>query len=181
VPDAWWTLVTGLKSRATAPRHVARRFLELCVVSVVADELQASDLCIAAGNKFRDYGQRLISWPDYRREIGNYGEQTGIPIDGKEFVKHLRSELEKVARATNDGFPENRHVRIEHGEPVVTPVRAKPTPDDFPRFDRLLRARLVPVEILDALADTAGTVSAHCVLLRMQSGAGADRAVSSRH
>ncbi len=108
VPDAWWTLVTGLKSRATAPNHVDRRFLELCVVSVVADELQASDLCIAAGNKFRDYGQRLISWPDYHREVGSYAEQTGIPIDGKEFVKHLRSELKKVARATDDGFPENR-------------------------------------------------------------------------
>ena len=62
VPDAWWTLVTGFKSRATAPRNnvVDRRFLEVCVLSVVADELQASDLCIAAGNKFRDYGQRLI-------------------------------------------------------------------------------------------------------------------------
>jgi TnpA family transposase len=154
VPDAWWTLVTSLKSRATAPNHVDRRFHELCVVSVVADELQASDLCIAAGSKFRDYGQRLISWPDYQREVGSYAEQTGIPIDGKEFVKHLRSELEKVARATDDGFPENRHVRIEHGEPVVTPVRAKPAPDDFPRFDQLLRERLLPVEILDALADT---------------------------
>jgi hypothetical protein len=91
VPDAWWTLVTGLKSRATAPNCVDRRFLELCVVFVVADELQASDLCIAAGNKFRDYGQRLIAWPDYHREVGSYAEQTGIPIDGKELVKHLRS------------------------------------------------------------------------------------------
>jgi hypothetical protein len=154
VPDGWWTLVTGLKNRATLPVYVNRRFLELCVLSVVADELQASDLCIPAANKFRDYGEQLVSWPDYHRQVGSYGEQTGIAVEAKEFVKQLRSELEKVARATDEAFPHNRHVRIENGEPIVAPVSAKPAPEGISHFEQLLKERLPPVEILDALADT---------------------------
>jgi TnpA family transposase len=154
IPDAWWMLVTGLKSRTIVPLRVDRRWLELCVLSVVADELQASDLCIPAANKFRDYGQQLVSWPEYHRQVGTYGNQTGIAVEPKAFVKQLRSELEKVARATDDAFPQNRHVRIENGEPIVTPVSAKPVPEGFSRFEQLLKERLAHVEILDALADT---------------------------
>ena len=51
----------------------------------------------------------------------------------------INPEFEKVARATDQGFPQNRHVRVENGEPVVTPVRAKPAPEGFARFDQLLK------------------------------------------
>lgn len=154
IPEGWWTLVTGLKSRAAVPAQVNRHWLELCVVFQAADQLKAGDLCIPAGDKFRDYGQQLIPWPDYHREIIRYGEQTGLPIEGEAFVKHLRAALQKVALASDQGFPQNRHVRIENGEPVVTPVRAKPAPDGFAHFEQLLKERMLPVEILDALTDS---------------------------
>ena len=41
-------------------------------------------------------------------------------------MKHLRSELDKVAHATDDGFPENRNIHIEHGEPVALPSAQNP-------------------------------------------------------
>ena len=154
ISDAWWPLVTGRKSRMAPPTQVSRRFLELCVIVQVASDLKATDLCIPAGEKFRDYRQQLVSWEEYQREVVTDGEQTGLAITGPLFVAQLRSDLEKQARSTDEGLPQNKHVRIEKGEPIVSPVRAHPEPEGLARFEELLKERLSPVEILDALADT---------------------------
>lgn len=154
VSDAWWPLVVGRKSRAPLPERVHRRFLELCVIVQVASDLKATDLCIPAGDKFRDYRQQLISWEEYEREVGAYGEQTGLATTGPLFVAQLRSDLEKTARDTDEGLPQNKHVRIENGAPILSPVRAHPEPEGFARFEELIKDRLPPVEILDALVET---------------------------
>jgi len=72
VPDPWWPLVTGLKSRSKRPARVTRRFLELCLVSQVANELKSCDLCLPSGDKFRDHRLQLVPWEEYEREVVNY-------------------------------------------------------------------------------------------------------------
>jgi hypothetical protein len=53
VSDAWWPLVTGVKTR-TAVSQIDRRLLELCVVIQVANDLKSGDSCIPESDKFRD-------------------------------------------------------------------------------------------------------------------------------
>jgi Domain of unknown function (DUF4158) len=139
VPDAFWPLVTGQKSRATTPARVNRRFLELCVMVQVANELKSGDLCLPASKKFRDYREQLLPWDAYQREVVTYGEQAGIAIDPKVFVAELRRQLEDRARATDQGFPANQHLRIEEGEPVLTPADAEPDPAGLDRALALLK------------------------------------------
>jgi len=74
VPDPWWTLVTRTKNRSVVPTHVDRQFFELCVLSQVATDLKANDLCIPLGTKLGDYRERLVSWDTYHREVITYGE-----------------------------------------------------------------------------------------------------------
>ena len=83
-----------------------------------------------------------------------YSERMNIPIEPKQFIARLRAELEKAAQETDAGFPENRHLRIENGEPVLSPVRADPDPVGLAHMEQLLRERMDSVEILDALVDT---------------------------
>ena len=52
VSDAWWPLVTGLKTR-TAVLQVDRRMFELCVLFQVANDLKSGDLCIVHSDRFR--------------------------------------------------------------------------------------------------------------------------------
>jgi TnpA family transposase len=154
VPNDWWQLVTGHKKRSAAVTHVDRHYFEMCVLHQVSEELQSCDLCVPLGEKFRDYRRQLIPLEDYQQEVVTYSEQMNIPIDGKALVARLQSELRETARATDKGIPTNRHIRIEKGEPILSPVRAHPTPDGFARFEELLKERLQKVEIVDALIDT---------------------------
>ena len=67
VSEEWWELVTGQKNRSAVVRQIDRRYLEMCVLHQVSEELQAGDLCVPLGQKFRDYRRQLIAWEDYQR------------------------------------------------------------------------------------------------------------------
>ena len=154
VLDQWWPLVTGLKNRNATPLQVNRRFLELCVINQVANELKSRDLCLPLGEKFRDYRQHLVSWERYEQEVGSYSEQIGIPRVGTQFVEGMRQQLDAAARETDRKFPDNKYLRIENGEPVLSPIQAKADPEGLKEFEMLLKEYLEPVEILDTLVDT---------------------------
>jgi len=154
VPDRWWRLVTGLKNRDVVPTHVDHRLLELCVITEVANELKSCDLCLPRGDKFRDYRNQLVSPEQYEREVPIYSERMGIAVTGPEFVANLQRELEEMAQKADAGFPDNKHLRIENGEPVLTAAGARPDPAGLREFESLLKRHMEPVEILDALVDT---------------------------
>ena len=46
--------MTGTGNRTILPSRVHHRYLELCVISQVANELKSGDLCSPLGDKFRD-------------------------------------------------------------------------------------------------------------------------------
>jgi len=143
VTEAWWPLVTGAKNRAVQPQKVDRQFFELCVLSQVATDLKANDLCLPLGTKLGDYRERLVSWETYRQVVPTYGERMNLPINSSDFVARLRAELHEAARRADEQFPENGHLRIENGEPVLSPVRAHPDPVGLAHAEQLLKDRLV--------------------------------------
>jgi TnpA family transposase len=153
VNDAWWPLVTGLRARTTVSK-IDRRMLELCVLIQVANDLKSGDLCIPESDKFRDYRLQLLSWEEVERELPSYGEQAGIATERKPFIAQLRNQLEERGRAADKGFPDNRYLRFEKGEPILTPVEAVPDPEGLDRSLSLIKERMEPIEILDAFADT---------------------------
>ena len=113
VPDKWWRLVTGTRSREGVPPTVDRRYFELCLFSQIMQELKSGDLCLPGSEAYSDYRSQLVSWEDYYREIGAFGEQAGVPIDGPAFVARLKAELDTAARQADDAFPSNEHLTIE--------------------------------------------------------------------
>ncbi|MFL6415580.1 MAG: Tn3 family transposase [Bryobacteraceae bacterium] len=153
VSDAWWPLLTGLKTRSPVSQ-IDRRLFELCVVTQVANDLKSGDLCIPEGDKFRDYRHQLLPWEKVERELANYGEQAGIATEPKLFVMQLRTQLEERGRASDKGFPDNRYLRFEDGTPILTPLEKTPDPENLDRSLSLIKERLEPIEILDTFADT---------------------------
>jgi hypothetical protein len=128
--------------------------LNLCVVIQVANDLKSGDLCIPESDKFRDYRLQLLSWEEVERELPHYGEQAGIATEPKPFIAQLRDQLEERGRAADKSFPDNRYLRFEKGEPILTPVQAAPDPDGLDQSLELIKGRMEPIEILDAFADT---------------------------
>jgi TnpA family transposase len=154
VSDAWWPLVTGQRTRSPSVSQVDRRLFELCVITQVANDLKSGDLCIPEADKFRDYRLQLLSSEEVERELASYGDQAGIATGPKVFVTELRNQLEERAYATDRGFPDNRYLRFEDGEPILTPVEAAPDPEGLDHALPLIKGRLEPIEILDAFVDT---------------------------
>jgi hypothetical protein len=102
---------------------VHHRYLELCVISQVANELKSGDLCSPLGDNFRDYRQQLVAWYQFEREVSAYGDQTGIPTEARQFVQSLQEKLIATSRNTDERFSQNESVRIENGEPISSPLK----------------------------------------------------------
>lgn len=154
VGDKWWPLLTGRPARDPPPAEVDRRYFEICLFTQVVNELKSGDLCIPGSEEYGDYRDQLVSWEEYNRDVAGYAEQAGVPIDPAAFVAALKARLTRTADATDSAFPENEHVEIVDGEPVVKRLRAREAADGTALLERLLKSRMVPVGVLEALADT---------------------------
>jgi TnpA family transposase len=154
VGEKWWPLLTGRTVRDPLPTEVDRRHFEICLFTQVVNELKSGDLCIPGSEEYGDYRAQLVSWEEYNRDVVGYAEQAGVPVKPAAFVAVLKARLAAIASATDQGFPENEHVEIVDGEPVVKRLRARESADGAAFLERLLKARMVPAGVLEALADT---------------------------
>ncbi len=67
---------------------------------------------------------------------------------------HLKSELEQIARETDQAFPHNQSVRIENARPTIQRPKKKAIPKGLARLEAQITDRLIPVNLLDILTDT---------------------------
>jgi TnpA family transposase len=154
VPEPWWRLVTGLRTREEFPSRLNRRYFEMCVFSHLMLELKSGDLCIPGSNHFADYRNQLISWEVYHRDIGRYGEMVGLPPEGATFIEHLQAQLTDAGQAADSAFPDNVHLRIVNGEPVLRRPEKAVIPAGLRKFEDIVANHLEPIPLLDILHDT---------------------------
>ena len=86
--------------------------------------------------------------------IGDYSEQIGLPVEGKPFVAEAKRWLETVAQATDTSFPDNKSVRFEKGEFVLTRPGKLKKPKALKKLERFISEAIEPVSVLDVLVDT---------------------------
>jgi TnpA family transposase len=154
VPDAWWRLLTDESRRDRFPERVHRRHFEACVFSQLMLELKAGDLCIVGSEAFADYREQLVSWDTYHEKVAGYGVSAGLPVESSAFVTHVRDWLDGIAEVTDEGFPDNKLVRIEDGEPIITrPLRGHDSAS-VRDLEARLAQHLPEQPILDLLVDT---------------------------
>src|SRR4051812_17286493 len=154
VSDKWWKLVTGSSSRNRIPTEVDRRHFEACLFSQVVGELKSGDLCIEGSDQYADYRSQLVPWSEYARNVAGYGEQVGLPVEGRAFVAHLKDHLARAAAQTDAGFPANEFLGIEDGEPVLGRLPRLEEPQDVKALEQRIAERIEPLDILDVLVDT---------------------------
>jgi TnpA family transposase len=154
MPPSWWKAVTGSSRREEPISSVARKYLELCVLSCVMGELKSGDLCIAGSERFSDYRDQLVTWEEYAQHVDTYCQQVGIAANPTQFVHELQTELGHAIRTTDTAFPTNTALTLNDGEPVLRRLKKQPEPVGFAQIDRLLTERLPECNIIDVLTDT---------------------------
>jgi hypothetical protein len=108
-----------------------RRHFEVCAFYEIMQDLKSGDLCIKGSDKYSDYREQLIPWEEYNCEINAFGEQIGIPVTAEEFVEYFKSILDKAAYEADKSFPNNQYLKIQKGEPILTPLRKKDEPKEL--------------------------------------------------
>lgn len=154
IPDGWWKLVTGERTRDLLPAKLHRRHFEVCAFSQLMLELKSGDATIVGSDRFADYRDQLISWEEYHRDIAAYGEMVGIATDGDAFVEQMREKLLATAQATDRSFPDNQSVRLERGEAILRRPDKAQEPAGLRFLEAFIADQLEPVNILDVLRDT---------------------------
>jgi TnpA family transposase len=154
VPDRWWKQVTGADRRTSKVDQADRHYFEMCVLTLLAEGLQSGDLVIEASEKFSDYREQFVSDEEFRQATAEYCRQAGLPAKGKELVDQLREKLSETANKVDAGFPENEHLRIDDGEPVLGRVERRPKPENLPLIEHMIREQIPAVSLLDAMTDT---------------------------
>ena len=154
IPDRWWKQVTGGERRTPEVGQVDRRYFEMCVFTLLAEGLQSGELVISGSEKFSDYRDQFVSDGEFRQAAAEYCRQAGLPVLGKDLVEHLRGKLTETANQVDAGFPENEHLSIEDGEPVLRRLDRRSTPENLPLIEQLIREQLPAVSLLDAVMDT---------------------------
>jgi hypothetical protein len=154
VPDGWWRLLSDDTRRDRSLERVKRRHFEACVFSQLMLELKAGDLCILGSDTFADYREQLVSWDTYAERVADYCATAGVPVGGPAFVEHVRDWLDATARATDEGFPDNRLGRIENGEAIITRPPRKTESASVRDLESRLAEHMPEQHILDMLTDT---------------------------
>jgi TnpA family transposase len=154
ITEKWWPVVTGSKNPNVPARRVLRRPFEMCVLTEVMQDLRSGDLCIPGSDRYSDYRGQLVTEEEYQKGLASYGERAGLPVEAAAFVASLKSRLMKAAGKADVGFPANEYLCIEGGEATLKRLRRKPEPAGLKRFEKLLKERMEPVGILEALSDT---------------------------
>lgn len=155
IPEKWRKWVVR-KNDATKLADIHRGYFEICLFSLIVEDLKSGDLCIIGSDEFSDYREQLIAWEDYAATVAAYGKQLGIPVAAPELVAHLQSMLEQTAKRTDAAFPKNEYVHLEaDGELVINKPKTPAPPAAVALITTQINQRMKPINILDVLADTS--------------------------
>jgi len=152
VSAKWWK--TLCSKEHPSRELVDRRHFEVCIFSHIVHELKSGDLCIRGSDRYSDYTEQLISWPEYEQSAATYCKQAGLDLHAGRFINKLLLELTGLAKSVDLDFPDNESLRIEDGEPVLSKVDKKQKPLQLTKLLKLIDERVENISILDVFADT---------------------------
>ena len=143
------------------PGLLARRHLEVCVLSHLAAELRSGDIAVAGSDSYASLHDQLMSWEECQPHVADFCEQAGIPASARDLVAHFRAKLEKTAAAVDAGYPANADLRLEGGRPVLARRKGTERRPSALTLEARILDRLPERGLLDILARTAHLTGWH--------------------
>jgi len=110
IPEKWWKLVTGESNDKTVPTRVNRRQFEVCVCRQLVQELKSADICVPGSDTYSDFREQLLSMEECVKDLAEYGELVGLPVESQAFVDHLRTQLADTAHAVDRDYLGNTYL-----------------------------------------------------------------------
>ncbi|MCW8175297.1 Tn3 family transposase [Verminephrobacter aporrectodeae] len=156
----WHALIRGHGEDAESGL-VHRKYLELCILTHVMDELKSGDLYVQNSDQYDDYRDHLVDWEAFDAEIGEYSEMVGLPADADDFVTQHKQQLANLAREVDARFPDNEHVAMTESGLLLRRSERAPPPEGLPEVDQAITASMATASILDVLTETERWLDLH--------------------
>lgn len=153
IPERWRQMIQVVDSASDEPL-IHRKYLELCILTLIKQELSSGDLFVIYSDIYDDYREQLVDDDTLEQELEQYGNYVGLPLlSAKEFVSHIKQWLVDMAKQVDESFPENAHVDIIEGRISIKkgPSVSKP---DMTALDNAIKERLPPTNLVDILTET---------------------------
>jgi TnpA family transposase len=153
MPERWRQMI-HIVDPASGKPLIHRKYLELCILTLIKQELTSGDLFVVNSAIYDDFREQLVDDDTLEEELEQYGNYVGLPLlNAKEFVIHLKPWLVDTAKQVDEAFPENAHVEIVEGRISIKkgPSVSKP---DMTVLDNALREQLPSTNLVDILTET---------------------------
>ncbi len=131
-----------------------RKFLELCIMVHIKQELMSIDLFVAQSEQYKDYREGMVDADTYARELPVYAQQVGLPLtDPTLFIAELKQKLKTLAQQVDGRFPENPHAAIHEGKLSLKRASTARPSAAIQRIDDAITEQLETTSIVDILVD----------------------------
>jgi hypothetical protein len=114
VPGKWWKVVTGRSTKKKEIKEVNRIFFEICLFSMVMQELNSGDLYIKHSSQYGDYSKQFVSWSEFQELIIPFLQQVGLPNGIRQIAAELKKSLTQSTISTDKAFPSNETVSVKN-------------------------------------------------------------------
>jgi len=150
--EAWRKLILKKDNKQIL---IARRYLEICVFTHLAEYLNSGDIFIDGAESFSDYRKELLSWNECLAMLNGYCKKTNIPNNAKEFVDHIRTNFINVAEKVDRAYPEIEEFSIDDkGVPTLKRRGPKKRPPSAIWLAKTIKERMPERNLLDILCST---------------------------
>ena len=150
--DQWRKLIY---KKGDENSFVHRTYLELCVVSHVADELRSKDLFIVGADSYADYREGLLPLNECEKILDDYCEKVGIASTGIEGVKQLKEKLMEKARTVDSKYPEIAELTVDqNGKPTLHKRGPKKRPNRVIWLEKIIKLRMKKRNLLDVFCSS---------------------------
>ncbi len=157
-----WKKLALIKAEGRgSPTRINRKYFEIAVLQQIKQELKNGDLFIEQGERYDDYREELVDIDELKKELAEYGEVTGVEVDGATFVSKLRDELTTLAKQVDEAFPANDHAEIVEGRLILNKLKKPMRAPEVQKLDLIIRDRMPQLSILDVLTDTERWLDLH--------------------
>ena len=142
---------------------LARRHLEVCVFSYLANELRTGDIAVVGADSYANFFDQLLTPDDAEPLIADYCREVGLPDTPAAFRSEIEIRLRHTAATVDDGYPNNSDLVIDAD--TCRPVLKRHSKTEHRRsvtvLAGLVEERMNEVSLLDITTRSAHWVGWH--------------------
>ncbi|MGL5669608.1 MAG: Tn3 family transposase [Shewanella sp.] len=154
ITNTWKKLVLIQAENEDEVVVLHRKYLELCIMVHIKQELMSVDLYVAQSEQYKDYREGIVDDETYERELPLYAQQVGLPLtEPKRFIAELKHKLKTLAAQVDERFPDNAHAAIVDGKLTLKRAKTVRSSEAIQQLDDAITEQLETTSIVDILVD----------------------------